>query len=322
MSARTDRPEPARVRIPADVDRPDRILAGLTARQLALLAVPAVMLWAGYVATRHLVPPVVFAAVGTPLAVAAVVLVMGRRDGVSLDRLLIAALRQARAPSRLVPAPEGVEAAPSWVGRDPAPPPAPLCLPVNSVGADGVVNLGGQGAALLCRASLVSFGLRTPAEQQALVATFARYLNALNGPVQFLVRSRPVDLSPGVGFLRDQAGGLPHPALEAAALAHAGFLEELAATRDLLARQLLVVFRDPAREPEAGARLRRRAEDAAAALGAAEIAPEVLGGEEAGACLRAATDPWSPPVPSGLGPFDAVVSGHGVWDGDAEGSAR
>jgi len=35
-----------RVRIPADVDRPDKLLAGLTARQLAILAVAAVVLWA------------------------------------------------------------------------------------------------------------------------------------------------------------------------------------------------------------------------------------------------------------------------------------
>ena len=83
MSTRTGRPEPGRVRIPADVDRPDRILAGLTARQLALIAVPAVVAWAGYLAIRRPVPPVVFVAGATPLAVAAVVLATGRRDGVS-----------------------------------------------------------------------------------------------------------------------------------------------------------------------------------------------------------------------------------------------
>ena len=41
---------------------PDKLLAGLTARQLAILAVAAVALWAGYAATRHLVPPAAYGA--------------------------------------------------------------------------------------------------------------------------------------------------------------------------------------------------------------------------------------------------------------------
>ena len=57
----TDR-DRGRVRIPADVERPDKLLAGLTARQLAILGVAAVVLWAGYAATRHVVPAVAFAA--------------------------------------------------------------------------------------------------------------------------------------------------------------------------------------------------------------------------------------------------------------------
>ena len=55
------------MRIPADVERPDKLLAGLTARQLAILAVAAVALWAGYAATRHLVPPAVFGVVAVPV---------------------------------------------------------------------------------------------------------------------------------------------------------------------------------------------------------------------------------------------------------------
>ena len=54
-----------RVRVPADVERPDRILAGLTARQLAILATSGVALWAAYLATRHVVPVAAFAALGT-----------------------------------------------------------------------------------------------------------------------------------------------------------------------------------------------------------------------------------------------------------------
>jgi hypothetical protein len=298
-----------RVRIPSDVDRPDRILAGLTARQLALLAVPALALWAAYAASRGFVPLPIFGALAAPIIVAALTLAVGRRDGVGLDRLVAAALRQARQPRRRVPAPDGVTPAPAWAGRDPAPPPAPLHLPARGVADDGVVDLGADGAALICRASTVSFGLRTPTEQQALVGAFGRYLNSLAAPIQVVVRSQPVDLTGAVAELRRAAGGLPHPALERAATAHAAFLAELAATRDLLARQVLLVLRDPPGGPDAAGRLRRRAEDAASALGAAGVTATVLEWAAASACLHAALDPWAPPRPAGVGPVDAVTTG-------------
>jgi hypothetical protein len=41
----------------------------------------------------------------------------------------------------------------------------------------------------------VAFGLRTPAEQNGLVAGFARWLHSLDGPAQILVRAQRVDLA-------------------------------------------------------------------------------------------------------------------------------
>jgi len=316
MTGHPDTTEPRRARIPADVDRPDRILAGLTARQLALLAVPAVGLWAGYAATRRFVPLPIFAALGAPIVVAALTLALGRRAGLPLDRLVAAALRQARAPHRLVPAPDGVQAAPSWAGRDVASLPAPLDLPARGVDDDGIIDLGNQGAALICQASAISFGLRTPAEQHALVTVFGRYLNGLAAPIQVLVRSQPVDLTAQIAELRRAAGGLPHSALETAAVAHAEFLNTLAASRDLLARQVFLVLRDPTGGPDAAGRLRRRAEDAAATLGAAGIAITILDATAAVACVQAALDPWSPPRPAGLAPFDTVTTGPQFTGGD------
>ncbi len=106
-----------RVRIPADVERPDRLLAGLTARQLAILAVAAVALWAGYTATRHLVPVAVYGAVAIPIGLVAAMLALGRLEGVAADRWVAAAWRHHRAPHRLVPAPDGVPATPAFARR-------------------------------------------------------------------------------------------------------------------------------------------------------------------------------------------------------------
>ena len=128
------------------------------------------------------------------------------------------------------------------------------------IAPDGVIGLGSAGAAAVAAVSTVNFALRSPAEQDALAAAYGRWLNSLTGPVQVLVRAGRADLSAAVAALRDTAPALPHPALEQAALEHAGFLEDLAADRDVLTRQaLLVVPRAWPRRRPAPRRHRRRA---------------------------------------------------------------
>ena len=61
-----------------------------------------------------------FAVLAAPVAVAAAALVIGQRDGLTLDRLLAAAWRHARSPRRLVTAPDGIPAPPAWAGPQPA----------------------------------------------------------------------------------------------------------------------------------------------------------------------------------------------------------
>jgi hypothetical protein len=294
MSRRTrDADEQVRVRIPADMDRPDRILAGLTGRQLAILAVAGVAVWVGYSAIHRVVPLPLFGALTAPILVGALFLALGRRDGLGLDRFLAAAIRQARSPRRLVPAPEGVLPAPTWAGNG-GRPPAALSLPHRDVGDAGTVDLGPDGAAVICQASAVAFALRTPTEQQALAVAFGRYLNSLAAPIQILVRSEPVDLTAAVAHLREAAGGLPHPALEGAALAHARFLADLAEHQDLLTREVLLVLRDPAGGPDPATRLRHRVEEATRGLAAAGVTVTALDAPAAVDCLRSAIDPWRP----------------------------
>jgi hypothetical protein len=60
-----------------------------------------------------------------------------------------------------------------------------------------------------------------------------------------LVRTERLDLSAQIAELRERAGGLPHPALEAAAVEHAEYLVQLGQQSDLLRRQVLLVLREP-----------------------------------------------------------------------------
>lgn len=279
----------SRVRIPADVEREDRLLAGLSARQLAILAVPGVALWAAYTATRAFLAVPVFAVLAMPVALAAAVLALGRRDGLSADRLALAALSQARAPRRLVPAPEGVPGPPPWLPVKPGPLPAPLQLPARGLDTQGVVDLGPDGAALVCEATSLNFGLRTEAEQEAVVAAFARFLNSVTAPLQVVARAERADLADVVASLDEAAGGLPHRALEDAAREHARFLTDLAARHDVLRRQVLVVFREPRPGADVADVLLRRADEASSALGAAGVGLSSLSADELAAVLARAS---------------------------------
>jgi hypothetical protein len=253
------------VRIPADVDMRDRVLGPLTARQLAILGVTGLVLYAAWAATRAFLPIPVFLALAIPVASCAAILALGQRDGISMDRMLVAAIRQRVAPRHRVSAPEGVRPAPAWLtshtatstghggrnGKGKAAPvreeisPSALRLPAEAITDTGVVDLGTDGLAVVAVASTVNFALRTPSEQEALVASFGRYLHSLTAPVQILVRTERLDLSGQISELLTRAGGLPHPALEAAAVEHADYLTQLGEQTDLLRRQVLLVLREP-----------------------------------------------------------------------------
>jgi hypothetical protein len=299
--------------IPANIDQPDRILAGLTARQLGILVVAGLPAAVLFLAARPLLPLPVATTLAAPPLLVGVALMLGRRDGIGLDRLVLAALRQQFSPRRLVRAPGGVTPPAAWhasaaTGQAPT---APLRLPVQCLGGDGIIDLGARGAALVCQASTVNFALRTPAEQQAQVGAFARVLQAVTAPVQMLVRIERADLAAHLAQLDQQAGGLPHPALEAAARGHARFLAELARRRDVLRRQTLLVLREPAPPAAAAPVLRRRADELAGLLGACGITLTVLDGAQAAAVLARACDPEGPPPPAGLAaPGETVHGAH------------
>ena len=232
------------VRIPADVDMHDRVLGPLTARQLAVLAVTGAVLYLIWAATRAFVPIPVFAAFAVPVGAAAVMLALGKRDGMPLDTLLLAAIRQRLAPRHRVAAPEGVRPAPAWLtptedrttggkGRVERPEqvsPSALRLPAEAVTETGVVDLGGDGLAVVAVASTVNFALRTPNEQEALVASFGRYgpyfERQQNG--EKLTASIPDDIAPAdliqfkrsvfTGFVTDVGGKTSHTAIVARSL--------------------------------------------------------------------------------------------------------
>jgi len=348
------------VRIPADIDRPDRLVAGLTGRQLIILAGTAMLLYLGWSAARTVLPLPVFLLVAVPISAAATLLALGKRDGLSLDRLLLAAIGQHLQPRHRVAAPEGLRPAPAWITQrmtvattnttHAQAAPAALRLPAQTVTDTGVVDLGSDGLAMVAVASTVNFGLRTPTEQDALVAVFGRYLHSLTNPVQILIRAERLDLSNQIAELRAAAPALPHPALEQAAHEHADYLTQLTDSTDLLRRQVLLILREPAdatpatdtvaarlavsarrhrgdeptapeaRRRAAEARLARRVSEAVDLLSPAGIVVTPLDAGQATAVLAAACNPDSlvPPSARVAGADDVITTAadHGQYPAD------
>jgi Replication-relaxation len=129
--------------------------------------------------------------------------------------------------------------------------------------------------------------------------------------VQVLVRAGRADLSAAVAALRESAPALPYPALEQAALEHAGFLEGLAEERDVLTRRALLVIREPGH----GAGRAGGGTAAGRALHRAGEAPRLL----AGADLQVTTlyqyravDRFRPLAATGSSPLHFVLDEAGA----------
>ena len=163
-----------------------------------------------------------------------------------------------------------------------------------------MLDLGADGLVAIAAVSTLNLGLHTPAEQDALLAGYARYLHTLTGPVQFLIRTVPVDLDGHLHALHEQARTLPHPALVTAALGHRAHLARLATPgRDaadgdgLTARQVLLVLREPA-GGSGGQRLARRLEDAIRILASLDITVTPLDAAQISALLTDCANPDHP----------------------------
>lgn len=316
---------PVRARIPADLDAPDRVMAGLTARQVAVLAAAAVPVYLAWQQLAGRIPIAVLAAATTPVVALAVGLALGRRDGQGLDVWLLAAFAHRRQPRRLVPVFVDSRATPAWAPETiPAAPSARvgrlgvLRLPASTVSPDGTIATGSRTAVSLVAATTVTASLHTNAEQAGLVAGYARWLNGLSGPVQIVVSARRVDL--GVRALRvaEQAHRLPHPTLAGAAVDYAEFLLDLSEQTDPLERTVTIACAGsgPPRDAQ------RRAANTVEALSAVGSRCKVLDASEVTAVLTAATDPFGPSdaqaprtPPNTAVTFSSTASPFpGIWD--------
>jgi hypothetical protein len=284
----------------------DRLAWGLTARQLVILAATALVCYGVFSAGASSLPLPVAAALGAPLGLVGVVLALGRRDGLSGDRLALAAARHlTQSPWRVAP-PDGLTVAlpgaPAQRGV------SLLRVPVRTIRDSGVVELADGTSALLLAASATSWSLRSEEEQAAVAEAYGKWLNSLVEPTAITVCSQRVDLGEQASAIQQAAGELPHPALRRSASAYARFLAELANQDEgLRRREILLVLSTRSRERETTrAELERRAAETAGLLHAAGVELRWLDGTEAAVLLLEAFEHPGPPPGSH---FEGVIHG-------------
>jgi hypothetical protein len=123
------------------------VLYGLTFRQLAILAVAAVIFYGGWQALHRMVPAPVLLGAAVVLGGLVFGLAVGRRDGLPMDLWLLYVVRHSRAP-RALSTTDTTAKTPDWV-QAPASTvmlPAPLKLPADAIDDDGEISLGGTRA--------------------------------------------------------------------------------------------------------------------------------------------------------------------------------
>jgi hypothetical protein len=279
---------PRSVPVPADLDAPDAVLWGANGRQIALLApacLTVLMVW--YRLAGEVDPRVLLLITAPPLAIVAA-LALGRVDGLDLDRLLFAAVRRPRRPLSAGRVDTHVA---RFAASKGAAAPKAVRGPVHGLAEDGVLDLGPAGKAIAVDVGTVNFSLRSADEQEQLVAVFAGLLGAVEGHLQILICTRPMDLT---GYLDESARtaeSLGGQLLAAAAIAHVEWLTSLTRGQRLLERQVTVVVRCA----DAGS-CERAAEAVDAFAESIGVLARRLDGAGVAERVRAGIDPYGTPV--------------------------
>ena len=114
-------------------------------------------------------------------------------------------------------------------------------LPLEEIVDDVLCLRGGDYRAVLETGS-VNFALKSEAEQEAIMAGYRTFLNALSYPIQVVVRILPTDVEVYLTALRERFAGRGGEALRRLALDHEAFVRRLARERTLLERRFYVVI--------------------------------------------------------------------------------
>lgn len=114
-------------------------------------------------------------------------------------------------------------------------------LEIKDIVDDLIITKGGS-AAMVIQTSAINFDLLAEYEQDSKIFAFAGLLNSLNFHIQILIRTRRIDISNYVNYLKKQATRDMTPGLRKQLNIYTQFIQKIIIENDVLDKNFLLVI--------------------------------------------------------------------------------
>lgn len=106
---------------------------------------------------------------------------------------------------------------------------------------ENIILLKDDSARIVLRCSTINFLLKSTEEQDSIIMSFQRFLNALDFPVQIMVRSTKLDIDGYLGKLKDKAVGQKNELLQNQTYEYIEYLQKLVEVAQIMKKEFYIV---------------------------------------------------------------------------------
>ncbi|PID70406.1 hypothetical protein CSB37_01815 [bacterium DOLZORAL124_38_8] len=106
---------------------------------------------------------------------------------------------------------------------------------------DNILVLKDGGIRAVLEVSSVNFNLKSESEQDAIISGYQSFLNALNFPVQILIKSRKLDIDGYIDLLKDRMRKITNSLLKQQMEGYIEFVSKLVEFSDIMEKKFYVV---------------------------------------------------------------------------------
>ncbi len=107
---------------------------------------------------------------------------------------------------------------------------------------DDVVILKNAGLRTVLIASSLNFELKGSEEQEAIIARFQGFFDSLDFPLQIIISSRKLDISPYLGELQELARTQENELLHAQTIEYADFIQKFVEITDIMDKSFYIII--------------------------------------------------------------------------------
>ncbi len=107
---------------------------------------------------------------------------------------------------------------------------------------DGLIILKNGGLRTVCIASSLNFELKSSEEQEAIIGRFQAFLNSLDFPLQILINSRKLNITPYLEDLKELARTQENELLHTQTIEYADFIEKFVEITDIMNKSFYLVI--------------------------------------------------------------------------------